>query len=77
MKSVQQLIIEALNKHGGIAHLKEIYSYVEDHLTEVGVYTEDYRHTVRGILTKLKKDGIVQPLENAKATYRIVKQGQH
>jgi|GEM_PF-5006791 len=70
MKSYNELIVEALKLHGGVATLEDIYSYIYDHRNEVNSLSPDYQHTARGRIRELKKRGIIETI--AKAKYRLI-----
>lgn len=72
MKSIREVIIESLRKYGGSASLKQIYSYVLDNRTEVRLNAKDNRKSIRGVLSKMKKDKKIRVMgERSKAVYSL------
>lgn len=72
MKSVSELIIDALKTNGGTAKLHQIYSYMENHKNEVNMHAKDNKKTLRGILSRMKKAKIVEVLDSKKSLYRLI-----
>lgn len=56
-KTIQECIFEAIGNNDGKASLQEIYRYTSEQIKASNVESTDYKHTVRGLLNRLVKQG--------------------
>lgn len=56
---MQECIEEAIKENRGSANLQQIYDYVLKQIQESNIKSNDYRHTIRGVLYKLVKHEIL------------------
>lgn len=58
-KPIREVIIEHLKKKGGYDDFSGIFSYVISRKSEISLNAKDERKTVRGIISKMKKTGVI------------------
>lgn len=60
-KSIESCIVNAINDNGGSASLQQIYVYVSDQIKDGNVVSSDFKHTVRGLLSRMiREDKIIR-----------------
>jgi len=56
-KSIESCIVDAVKDNGGSASLQQIYVIVSDQIKDGNVVSSDYKHTVRGLLSRMIREG--------------------
>lgn len=71
MVTVSELIIKSLKERNGIANIDEIYFDVNQKLEEEGKILKNYKHTVRGIIYRLKKENKISRQTSKNGIYQL------
>ena len=58
-KVIKEVIIDGLKESNGAADFSTIFSYIQTRKNEIRLEAKNPQKTIRGILSKMKKEGII------------------